>query len=234
MLLQRSLEPCGAIAGRRFMALAIVSTCLLGAGCHQPAGELTDNRHESTPATTQNEPAQIVAASMSSSQDSPAAIPKGNRLSMNSSPEKVCQVFLRSLQSGDQISAQQLLTERAIIETSKANLELASPGSPDAVFEILPARYDTLKKRNAHVDCLVRQTPDAANHPPIKLTWILRRNSSGWKISGMAVSGDEDSIDMLSFENPIDVARIKNSVSDGDTAAEQRQAQSPRSDGHVK
>ena len=136
--------------------------------------------------------------------------PEGT-LNRFSTPNEVCTAFLKALEQGDHITAGKMLTNVAQLETARANLVLESPGTADSTIEILPAQYATSEKKVAQVTCLLSQPGQAT--AAVRLTWIMRFQYNGWKISGMSIQLDQDSTpDLLSFENPRDLARIQQSV----------------------
>lgn len=134
------------------------------------------------------------------------------RLNKDSKPEEVCRLFIASLSTGDHIAASQMLTNLAQIETARADLQLESPGSSDATWEVLEADYATSAKQIAQVRCLLQEPGQEGT---AQLTWLMRRQYNGWKISGMSIQVDgSGEVDLLSFENPLDLQRIQSSVED--------------------
>ena len=134
------------------------------------------------------------------------------RLSKESKPEEVCRLFIDSLSTGDHIAASQMLTNVAQIETARAELQLESPGSNKASWEVLEADYATSEKKIAQVRCLLQEPGQAKT---AQLTWLMRLQYNGWKISGMSIQVDgSGEVDLLSFENPMDLQRIQSSVED--------------------
>ena len=140
----------------------------------------------------------------------PSEIALEARLNKASAPEDVCRVFVKALSAGDHIAASKMLTNVAQIETARANLELESPGSVNAIWEVLEAEYATAEKKIAQVRCLLKE-PDSRESA--HLTWLMRLQDNGWKISGMSIqiSGTGD-VDLLSFENPLDLQRVQSTV----------------------
>ncbi len=134
------------------------------------------------------------------------------RLTKNSSPEEVCRAFLNALERSDHLAANQILTNIAQLQTARADLVLESPGAGGSRFEILPARFATSAKEIAQVPCSLYQP---GQDLPVKLTWMMRKQFNGWKISGMSVQVSENGqVDLLSFENPKDLQRIQSNVSE--------------------
>ncbi len=58
--------------------------------------------------------------------------------------------FLDSFRRGDEATAGKLLTQAAIAEIKRCNLELAPPGSPESSFEIGKTAYEDDAKDTAH------------------------------------------------------------------------------------
>ncbi|MGI9518103.1 MAG: hypothetical protein ACR2NP_13700 [Pirellulaceae bacterium] len=142
----------------------------------------------------------------------PASAPSlASQLTINSTPDDVCRVFLEALRIGDRITAFQLLTRDAQLETSRADLELESPGTPESHIQVLSSRYATANQQMAQVDCLLSEP--GAEGPPIQLAWLMRQEANGWKISGMSIETDEEgSVELLSFESADDLQRIQQSI----------------------
>lgn len=143
---------------------------------------------------------------------SPALAVHGD-LPVDAGPDEVCRKFLECLKQSERSAAEKLLSKRALTHTKRANLNLESPGSETAEFIVEPPRFATNKKELATVDCLVR---DSLHGQAIesKLSWMLRLEPAGWRICGMILEmEDSHSMDLLSFENPLDVERIKATLS---------------------
>lgn len=136
-----------------------------------------------------------------------------NAMSVDSTPERVLKEFLTLLQQGDRFSAQRLLTEPAQQQTARAQLELDAPGDKNTTFTILSARYATNEKVIAEVDCLFHQSDYQGE--TIKLSWMMRRQTNGWKVYGMLINLDGGELDLVSFENALDLARIQQTVEPG-------------------
>ncbi len=203
---------------------ALVLLLLISAGCQptepvalNPVSEdelaAFDRQLQPPPGRNRfNDPSVIVASH--SVEASPASMSPGQEtgLRIESSPEDVCRRFLMSLQTGDREAARQLLTPAAQVETTRANLELDAPGDEDTVFTLMAARYATLEKLVAEVDCLFQRRDGLGES--VKLTWMMRRLPNGWKIFGMLIDMGSGELDLLSFENALDLIRIQQSVSE--------------------
>ena len=132
------------------------------------------------------------------------------QLTIESGPDEVVDEFLKLLQRGARLDAKRLLTDRAQTETSRAGLELDAPGGMQTRFSIQKTRFATSEKLIAEVDTVFHSTDPATE--PIRLTWMLRRQRNGWKVYGMIIRNGKPGLDLLSFENPIDLTRIQQSV----------------------
>ncbi len=159
-----------------------------------------------------NDPNVVVASH--SVEASPASLPDDTDtgLRIESSPEDVCREFLSALQREDRDTARQLLTTVAQVETTRAHLELDAPGDAQTEFSVMQARYATLEQMVAEVDCLFHRNDYRGES--VKLTWMMRRQTNGWKIYGMLIDMGSGQLDLLSFENAIDLARIQQSVTE--------------------
>jgi len=163
-----------------------------------------------------------VAVSAIKSEVSPAQ--KTTKLpDVDTSPEDVCQLFMKYLNSGDRIKAERLLTSVAFDTTAKAGLYLQPMGSPTADVEIGSASYVTNKQQLAHVECKITEIE---NGKPVvdELTWMVRKGKSGWRIFGMLLTLDGGQQDFLSLENAQDVDTILQMSGQNASLAPQRQA----------
>jgi len=192
---------------RLFFGAAILFL-LLTLGCNEASVQVS--QAEKTPPAQQPAPTQevttSVAVSATKTEVSPAVqIPK--LPAADASPETVCELFMKYLNSGDRVKAERLLTSVAFDTTAKAGLYLQPMGSPEAKVTILPAIYVTNKQQLAHVNCTITEIEDGK---PVKdeLTWMVRKSKSGWRIFGMLLTLEEGHQDFLSLENVQDVDAI--------------------------
>ena len=203
----------------------LCAICLAATGCQPDTSQVArhaDAEQSTARAKTEDrsgarQQPNIVAANDTATEVTPAPIEAptntsfASHLKTDSTPDDVCRVFLAALRIGDRVTAWQLLTRSAQLETSRANLELESPGSPNARIEVLPTRFATANRQMAQVDCLLREP--GIEGPPIRLAWLMRKESNGWKISGMSIETDEEgTVELLSFESPEDLQRIQETI----------------------
>lgn len=147
-----------------------------------------------------------VAVSATKSEVSPAK-QEAKLPAADASPETVCQMFMKYLNSGDRVKAERLLTSVAFDTTAKAGLYLQPMGSPDAKVTISPAVYVTNKQQLAHVDCMIAEVENGKTIRD-QLTWMVRKSKSGWRIFGMLLTLEGGQQDFLSLENVQDVDAI--------------------------
>ena len=143
--------------------------------------------------------------------------------SSNAGPERVCEVFLSMLKTGDS-DAQKLLTKTALAVTNQAELTLKAIGEETARYEISDPRYTTNKKTIAYVDVKILEDIDGKKIES-NITWLMKKQSEGWRISGILLELEPDRPkDLLSFENPLDVSQINALVGEPGPAAQQADA----------
>lgn len=188
--------------------LLALSTLGLFAGC---GGETAAPSTEQKPAD-KTAAVRTVPAAPAESEVSPA-VDLDSELGPDASPEDVCRRFLKCLQVGERGAAEKLLTQRALTTTKRADLNLESPGGPEASFSVGAPRYATNKRELATVDCVVTEELHGQKMEST-ISWLLRSEPAGWRICGMILDMESNaSLDFLSFENVADVERIKSSVS---------------------
>lgn len=149
-----------------------------------------------------------VAIAQATNQPSPAA-GVSNLPPVDAPPEEVCQKFMDLLQAGNRLAAENLLTRTALVVTEESGLHLEPMGGPTAVYSVTDVRYATNKQKLAQVECLVSDDEDGM-HFEMPITWFVRKQRTGWRISGVLLEIEPGQApDLLSFENAIDVVRMK-------------------------
>lgn len=156
------------------------------------------------------------------------ASPSRNQLPVASTgPKEICNRFLNLLRDGNRITAERLLTRKALTVTSQAQLELEAMGSEKAKYHFSDVRFATHKQKLAYVDCKIKDTVDGQSFET-EMTWLVKTQKEGWRISGILVEVAADQPkNLLSFENFDDVARIKGSLAEDiqETHTVERQAE---------
>ncbi len=194
-------------------ALAIFAFSLAIAGCNE-APEDSKSSNPEAPASEPAEPAETtsVPTIKTPTLDSPAEavvkLPDADAL-----PNVVCLEFMKLLRGGDRLNAEHLLTRTAFSVTTRADWQLPPIGSSSAEYEMGEVRYATSKQKLAQVDCKVIDRVDGKQET-YDVTWLVRRKKAGWRISGMLIDGEDEKQpkDLVSFENPVDVAMIKETM----------------------
>jgi hypothetical protein len=125
---------------------------------------------------------------------------------VDAGPDVVVSTFLDSLRNGDDATAEALLTQKARIETEKANLTVKPPGTPSARYAVGQVQYVTENKDGAHVASVWEDTYPDGSSETFNVTWVLRRQEKGWRIVGLATQPQPGVPEMfLNFENPQDM-----------------------------
>ncbi|MFK7770337.1 MAG: hypothetical protein AB8B55_24210 [Mariniblastus sp.] len=204
--------------------IAAVVICLAGfQGCSNSSPEVADSKKSTETAAPSNE-TTTVAAVKSSDAASPATAASATP-PVDAKPEEVCIRFMNLLQSGNRIAAENLLTRTALITTTKEGLKLQPMGGPTAIYKFTDVRFATSKQKLAQVTYTITDKVGTETFE-MPITWLARKQSKGWRISGVILELDEGAgPDLLSFENVADVGKIKMAAGEEIAgAAETRQA----------
>ncbi|GAA4440759.1 hypothetical protein [Bremerella cremea] len=121
-------------------------------------------------------------------------------------PKAVVELFLVSLRQGDANTTSRLLTTKARTETAKHDLTVQPPGSATAKFVVGQTIYTTETRDICHVESNWTDVDDAGRRQTYEIVWILRRESFGWAVAGMATelfSGEPPLV--MNFEDPLDM-----------------------------
>jgi len=121
-------------------------------------------------------------------------------------PGTAVQMFLQSLRDGNESTTGRLLTQKARTETAKHDMVVRPPGSSTAQFVVGEVVYTTEAKDIAHVESNWTDIDDAGKQHSYEIVWILRRESYGWAVAGMATelfSGESPLV--MNFEDPMDM-----------------------------
>lgn len=122
-------------------------------------------------------------------------------------PEATVSAFLNAIKSGDQDTANAMLTSLAREKTAEQDMGLAPTESETATFEIgeveLPSEGNG---KLAHVACKWTDIGDDGQPITDEILWALRRETEGWRIGGMATQVFDDQPPVvLDFEDPDDM-----------------------------
>lgn len=135
-------------------------------------------------------------------------------VSSEDGPDEVVRAFLEAARAGEESTATQLLTDKAREETQREGLALDPPGTPSMKYEIGKVEYHEQDPHAAYVNSLWIETT-LPTDDRFEVVWVLRRQSQGWRIAGMAAQMEANQSPVfLNFEDPQDVARIKSELGD--------------------
>lgn len=121
-------------------------------------------------------------------------------------PKQTVDLFLTSLRDGDDTSTSRLLTAKARGETSKHDMIVRPPGSQTAQFVVGQIIYTTADRDIAHVESNWADVDEAGRRQSYEIVWIVRKETSGWGIAGMATElfpGESPLV--MNFEDPVDM-----------------------------
>ena len=125
-----------------------------------------------------------------------------------STPEEAVAVFLGALRAGDNEKATLVLTSKARREMVQRDLEVKSPGSPTAGYQIGQVEYLGEDNGGAHVASTWTDPGQPGSRDSYQIIWILRMEEAGWRIAGMAAELFEDELPLiLNFEEPDEMVR---------------------------
>jgi len=178
-------------AMKRCPWLLVIISIISLSGCEKPDESARAIFKDLQKSADQNSPADANAAELAPLNDG--------------TPTEAVTDFLEAFRTGDRDRAERLLTDKARQEASQRALVVNGAGSPTAVFTV-----DRFEYLNAETGAHVNSTWTDANAEGIKQTheivWILRRQTEGWRVAGMAarLPGDSEPL-ILNFEDREDM-----------------------------
>lgn len=127
-----------------------------------------------------------------------------------SGPAAVVAQFYEALRTGNDAAIASLLTDKAREETSKSDLGIQSQASESLAYEIGETDYVSDQLDGAHVRTMWKEPSPEGQMTSTEVIWVLRKQTSGWKISGMATPVVEGELPLLfNFEEPEDMLQKK-------------------------
>ncbi len=119
--------------------------------------------------------------------------------------------FLEAVRSGNDKAATRMLSTLAKQKTAGLNRHVTPPPSDTAKFTVGKVEYAA--KDGARVECTWTDLDPDGRLKTDKAVWVLRHESDGWRIVGVAamVFPDEPPL-LLNFEDPEDMVRKQQSV----------------------
>lgn len=112
--------------------------------------------------------------------------------------------FLEAVRTGDEKTAAAMLSAKARKKTAAMNMQVAPAGSDTASFRV--GEVVLHGEGSACASCAWTDVDDFGKPCTERVTWALRRETGGWRVSGMLVSvvPGEPPI-LLNFEDPQDM-----------------------------
>lgn len=145
----------------------------------------------------------------SSSSETPAVGTTSSPVTLTAgtnTPARVVAQFYDAMRDGNDATIASLLSDKARSETAKNGLKLRSQGKSSLTYEIGETEYVTEQKDGAHVASLWTE-PDQTT----EVIWLLRKQTSGWRIAGFAQIYDEGPV-LFDLESTEDILRAKKYV----------------------
>jgi len=129
------------------------------------------------------------------------------------SPGQVTAQFYEALRSGNKDAIGVLLTDKAREETAKNGLDIRSQASTSLSYEIGETDYVTEEMDGAHVASFWTETDEQGQSMTSPVIWVLRKQTNGWRIAGMATPVVEGELPLFfDFEDPQNMMRTKEYV----------------------
>ena len=131
-------------------------------------------------------------------------------------PEEICRRFLRELNRENPDQFKLLLTSAAINVSSQLKFDLPPVADANSKFELDSPRFASIRRNVCFVDCRLADSTvntKESSIEPSKITWMLRKTKSGWRVAGMLVPGEEFE-NLLSFESRSDLVQIRESLTE--------------------
>ncbi len=119
----------------------------------------------------------------------------------SSTPQEAVTEFLDALRSGNDKNAEALLTTKARQETAAHDMVVAPPGAPNATYTIGQVQHPDGQEDAAYVSCTWSEKNES-DDSSYEVVWILRKESAGWRIAGMATQlAESEKPVFLNFED---------------------------------
>jgi len=121
-------------------------------------------------------------------------------------PAAIVTEFLEAMRSGDDEKTASLLSKDARKMASESQLSVAPQGSDTARFEV--GQIEWLADNGARVPCTWTDMDAKGQAQTEEAIWMVRRESAGWRIAGVAykIFPDEPPL-LMNFEDPADMKR---------------------------
>ncbi len=121
-------------------------------------------------------------------------------------PEAACREFLEAVRTGNDEKAANMLSEVAREKAAALGCSVTPSASDTAKFTIARVKY--VAEDGAQVESIWTDVDNDNQEHSDNLIWVLRRESHGWRIAGLAATifpGEPPLL--LNFENPDEVLK---------------------------
>ncbi len=143
--------------------------------------------------------------------EAPASAAEEQSSAQLEGPAAAVHEFLEAVRAGDDDKVVRMLTTTAREKSAEMNLVTAFPASDTAEFTVGQVQY--LAADGARVACTWSDLDENSRRKNDEVLWILRREPSGWRIAGMAMTVFEGEPPLLlNFEDPEEVLRKRRLV----------------------
>ncbi len=153
----------------------------------------------------------------------PAAAPASTQASSpvvsvkSATPEEAVSEFLDALRSGNDKTAEAMLTAKAREETAAHDMVVAPPGAPNASYQVGRVQHPEGQDDAAYVSCTWSEK-NGDDDVSYEVVWILRKETAGWRIAGMATQLAENEEPLfLNFE---DLSQLASELENAEREAE--------------
>jgi len=151
-------------------------------------------------------PAAGAAAAQGTANAAAQPAPQPIHVPASATPEQVMTVFLQAWRTGDSPTMDSLLTTKAREELTKHDVHVDPLSSPNAVYEVEPARSLTNDPNVVHVNSKWTEQMQNEQGQPIQesygIVWALRRQANGWRVAGMQMELVPGQLQHVDFEDP--------------------------------
>ena len=137
-------------------------------------------------------------------------------LPATTSPSDVVKRFLTALKNAKKDEIGALLTDTAWVKIGENQLIVGNSGIPSAEFTIGKSKFNIAGNKDVcHVDSELLEKLDNGETEKYLATWVLRQQSDGWRIAGMASPLETGGKPVfLNFEKPELIVKIINGEAD--------------------
>ncbi len=122
-------------------------------------------------------------------------------------PQAAVREFLDAVRNGDDQATEQMLTTAARTTTRSLGMEIRPMGSDTAEFEIGEVEY--IAEDGARVACTLSDLDVNNQRQTEKIVWMLRHESEGWRIAGLATIVEGKHAREVDFESLEGMRKLK-------------------------